>query len=103
MDLYIARLAPASTPFFPVPFFSSSYAQPIRSLSRLIELEQSPEFPLLPLQISTTGRMSSQHVDDSELQVEQTAGFKVGEKKTIDEYHQLGKAVIWLEPLLFSP
>jgi len=30
---------------------------------------------------------------EDELAVEQTEGFKVGEKKTIDEYQQLGKAV----------
>lgn len=32
--------------------------------------------------------MSNQH--DDELTAEQTEGFKVGEKKTLDEYHQLG-------------
>ena len=30
--------------------------------------------------------------NEDELAVEQTEGFKVGEKKTIDEYQQLGKA-----------
>jgi hypothetical protein len=29
-------------------------------------------------------------VTDEELQAEHTAGFKVGEKKTIDEYQKLG-------------
>jgi hypothetical protein len=28
---------------------------------------------------------------NDELLPEQTEGFKVGEKKTIDEYHQMGK------------
>ena len=32
---------------------------------------------------------SNQHHDD-DLTPEQTQGFKVGEKKTLDEYHQLG-------------
>jgi Rho GDP-dissociation inhibitor len=32
--------------------------------------------------------MASNH--DDELAPEQTQGFKVGEKKTLDEYHQLG-------------
>lgn len=36
--------------------------------------------------------MSTEHHDDDhELVPEQTEGFKVGEKKTIDEYQQLGK------------
>ena len=34
--------------------------------------------------------MSAAHHED-ELAAEQTAGFKVGEKKTIDEYQNLGK------------
>jgi hypothetical protein len=29
-------------------------------------------------------------VTDEELQADRTEGFKVGEKKTIDEYHKLG-------------
>jgi hypothetical protein len=29
-------------------------------------------------------------VTDEELKPEETEGFKVGEKKTLDEYHQLG-------------
>jgi hypothetical protein len=36
--------------------------------------------------------MSADHHED-ELAAEQTAGFKVGEKKTIDEYKNLGKYV----------
>ena len=34
---------------------------------------------------------SSDHVTDDELKPEETEGFKVGEKKTIEEYHKLGK------------
>lgn len=34
--------------------------------------------------------MAGEHDDD--LQAEATQGFKVGEKKTLDEYHQLGKS-----------
>lgn len=34
--------------------------------------------------------MSTDHHDD-ELVPEQTEGFRVGEKKTIDEYQQLGE------------
>jgi hypothetical protein len=34
------------------------------------------------------------HPTEDELKPEQTEGFKVGEKKTIDEYQQLGKANI---------
>jgi len=33
---------------------------------------------------------TSDHIADDELKPEQTEGFKVGEKKTIDEYHKLG-------------
>lgn len=36
---------------------------------------------------------SKDHHDD-ELVPEQTEGFKVGEKKTIDEYHKLGKTLL---------
>lgn len=35
--------------------------------------------------------MSSAEHHDDELTPEQTEGFKVGEKKTIDEYQQLGE------------
>ena len=38
----------------------------------------------------TTASMSTPHPD--ELQPEQTEGFKVGEKKTLEEYQQLGKS-----------
>jgi hypothetical protein len=31
-----------------------------------------------------------------DLQADQTPGFKVGEKKTLDEYHKLGKAHLGL-------
>jgi hypothetical protein len=31
-------------------------------------------------------------VTEEELQAEHTEGFKLGEKKTIDEYHRLGMA-----------
>jgi hypothetical protein len=34
---------------------------------------------------------SADHVTDDELKPEETEGFKVGEKKTIEEYHKLGK------------
>ncbi len=34
------------------------------------------------------------NVNDEELTPEQTEGFKVGEKKTIDEYQKLGKVFI---------
>jgi len=34
---------------------------------------------------------STDHVTDDELKPEETEGFKVGEKKTIEEYHKLGK------------
>jgi hypothetical protein len=37
---------------------------------------------------STQANMAGDHDDD--LTVERTEGFKVGEKKTLDEYHQLG-------------
>jgi len=37
---------------------------------------------------------SMSKVNDEELTPEQTEGFKVGEKKTIDEYQKLGKVVI---------
>jgi hypothetical protein len=33
----------------------------------------------------------AEHIKDEELAVEHTEGFKVGEKKTIDEYQKLGK------------
>lgn len=39
--------------------------------------------------------MSNQPQDD-ELMPEQTEGFKIGEKKTIDEYKQLGEGVSFL-------
>jgi hypothetical protein len=45
--------------------------------------------PLTELPTSRTPAMASAHHDD-ELVPEQTEGFKVGEKKTLDEYHQLG-------------
>jgi hypothetical protein len=38
------------------------------------------------------------HADD--LHAEQTEGFKVGEKKTIDEYQQLGKFHSFSEELI---
>jgi hypothetical protein len=34
---------------------------------------------------------STDHVTDDELKPEETEGFKVGEKKTIEEYQKLGK------------
>ena len=37
---------------------------------------------------------------DDDLKVEKTEGFKVGEKKTIDEYQKLGKCNAF--SLLFS-
>jgi len=36
---------------------------------------------------------TADHIADDELKPEQTEGFKVGEKKTIDEYHKLGMPV----------
>jgi len=36
---------------------------------------------------------TSDHIADDELKPDQTEGFKVGEKKTIDEYHKLGTLV----------
>lgn len=42
--------------------------------------------PSLEVKMASTDR-----VTDDELKPEETAGFKVGEKKTIEEYHQLGK------------
>jgi len=33
---------------------------------------------------------SADHVTEDELKPEETEGFKVGEKKTIEEYHKLG-------------
>lgn len=33
---------------------------------------------------------TNEHIPEDELKPEETEGFKVGEKKTIDEYHQLG-------------
>lgn len=38
--------------------------------------------------------MSHEHHDD-ELTPEQTEGFKVGQKKTIDEYQQLGRSKLF--------
>jgi hypothetical protein len=38
---------------------------------------------------------------DDDLTPEQTEGFKVGEKKTLDEYHQLGEAYFF--PVLLNP
>jgi hypothetical protein len=32
----------------------------------------------------------AEHVTEEELKADRTEGFKVGEKKTIDEYHKLG-------------
>jgi hypothetical protein len=43
------------------------------------------------------------HVTEEELQPEQTEGFKVGEKKTIDEYQKLGKFALSLLSLSLSP
>jgi hypothetical protein len=36
---------------------------------------------------------STDHVTDDELKPEETEGFKVGEKKTIEEYQKLGKCL----------
>jgi hypothetical protein len=33
-----------------------------------------------------------------DLKAEQTPGFKVGEKKTIDEYHKLGESAVKTTP-----
>lgn len=41
------------------------------------------------------------HTED--LEPEQTEGFKVGEKKTIDEYQQLGTSSLFPLPLHHSP
>jgi Rho GDP-dissociation inhibitor len=38
------------------------------------------------------------HADD--LHAEQTEGFKVGEKKTIDEYQKLGKSCLLADEIL---
>ena len=40
---------------------------------------------------------------NEELLPEQTEGFKVGEKKTIDEYHQMGMFSVHFIPLLVMP
>jgi Rho GDP-dissociation inhibitor len=32
----------------------------------------------------------AEHIKEDELQPEKTEGFKVGEKKTLDEYEKLG-------------
>jgi hypothetical protein len=37
--------------------------------------------------------MADHHED--ELAASQTEGFKVGEKKTLDEYNKLGKLILW--------
>ena len=38
--------------------------------------------------------MASNNPTEDELAPETTEGFKVGEKKTIDEYQQLGKEIV---------
>ena len=37
--------------------------------------------------------------DHDDLHAEPTEGFRVGEKKTIDEYQQLGTSLPWPPPL----
>ena len=41
--------------------------------------------------------MSSEQHHEDELKPEQTAGFKVAEKKTIEEYHKLGEDMLLKE------
>jgi hypothetical protein len=40
---------------------------------------------------------TNEHIPEDELKPEETEGFKVGEKKTIDEYHQLGTYYVILD------
>lgn len=42
----------------------------------------------------------AEQIKDEELTVDQTEGFKVGEKKTIDEYQKLGTYFV-INPLMF--
>jgi len=41
----------------------------------------------------------AEQINDEELAVEQTQGFKVAEKKTIDEYQKLGMSTSSMPPL----
>lgn len=45
-------------------------------------------------------KMSAEHHDD-DLAPETTAGFKVGEQKSIDEYHRLGKSLLNSTPIKY--
>jgi Rho GDP-dissociation inhibitor len=51
--------------------------------------------------------MSNEAAVHDDLVPEQTEGFKVGEKKTIDEYQKLGKSwnenMHWMIPHAISP
>lgn len=62
-------------------------------LSPPVASHTQPPIPLYP----TTPAMAD-HADD--LHAEQTEGFKVGEKKTIDEYQKLGT---WQPPSRGQP
>lgn len=46
----------------------------------------------IPFLVHSTAIMSNEAAVHDDLVPEQTEGFKVGEKKTIDEYQKLGKS-----------
>jgi hypothetical protein len=50
----------------------------------------TPQHYRLQLPKASNSPKMADRVTDEELQADRTEGFKVGEKKTIDEYHKLG-------------
>lgn len=73
----------------PMPRLASSFMNVLRSVSLPHLHRRTHVYPL------TTHNLHTHHTaanmaDHDELHAEQTEGFKVGEKKTIDEYQKLG-------------
>jgi hypothetical protein len=59
---------------------------------RLLGHSSSHLHTLYPIRGPPTAIMSNEAAVHDDLVPEQTEGFKVGEKKTIDEYQKLGKS-----------
>jgi hypothetical protein len=83
------KLATAKTDLLAPPKRSSSISPTPLQHQKLPTTSQDFIAQGIPIVNSEIAMSSSK--DDHELLPEQTAGFKVGEKKTIDEYNSLGK------------
>lgn len=74
--------------FFRCPQFQ--FCQGICSISKPPPLSPHPLFGSIPRSLYSIPKMADHHDDD--LAASKTEGFKVGEKKTLQEYQELGQS-----------